>query len=129
MTPTDTPLPPAERRINVRVEVDIAARVLASGGRCFPCTIRNVSRSGVLVELHASHIAALLPNVARDMPHLPVSVRLEFRLDDADSAAGVAVDCGIAHVRRLCDERGAMGLGFRHFHDGSEEMLARICGC
>jgi PilZ domain len=127
MTPIDTPRPPAERRASVRVEVDIAARIVAADGASFPCTIRNLSRSGVLVELHAAHIAALLPNVARDVPHLPVIVRLEFRLSGTESAGDVLIDCGIAHVRRIAEERGAMGLGFRRFHGGSEAVLATIC--
>jgi len=127
MSPTE-PLPHvAERRAETRIDVELPARIIARDGRVYDATVRNISRGGVLVHLATAHAVALLPNTAREQPRLPVAVRLEFRLPAAPYDTAVAIDCGIAHLRRLAADRGAMGLGFRRFHAGSEHALARFC--
>ncbi|MBK9468209.1 MAG: PilZ domain-containing protein [Gammaproteobacteria bacterium] len=122
------PLPRlAERRVAARIEVELPARLIAGDGRAYAAAIRNISCGGVLVHLAAANAAALLPNTAREQPRVPVGVRLEFQLPAAPHDAPVAIDCGIAHLRRLAADQGAMGLNFRHFHAGSEHALARFC--
>ena len=127
MSPTEQLPHVAERRAGARVEVELPARIIAGDGRAYDATIRNISGGGVLVHLAAAHAVALLPNTAREQPRLPVGVRLEFRLPAAPHDTAVAIDCGIAHLRRLAAGQGAMGLGFRRFHAGSEYVLARFC--
>lgn len=127
MSPTEQLPHVAERRSGARIEVELPARIIACDGRAYDATIRNISRGGVLVHLATAHAVALLPNTAREQPHLPVAVRLEFRLPAAPHDAAVAIDCGIAHLRRMAAGQGAMGLGFRRFHAGSEHALARFC--
>jgi hypothetical protein len=116
-----------ERRAEARIEVDLPARIIAPDGRACIATIRNISRGGVLVHLATAHAVAMLPNTAREQPRLPVGVRLEFRIPAAPHDVAVVIDCGIAHLRRLAAGQGAMGLGFRRFHAGSEHALARFC--
>ena len=127
MSPTQQLPHVAERRSGARIEVELPARIIARDGRAYDAIIRNISHGGVLVHLAAAHAVALLPNTAREQPRLPVRVRLEFRLPAAPYETAVAIDCGIAHLRRLAADRGAMGLGFRRFHAGSEHALARFC--
>lgn len=127
MSPTQQLPPVAERRTETRIEVELPARIIARDGRVYEAAIRNISCGGVLVHLAAAHAAALLPNTAREQPRLPIGVRLEFQLPAAPHDAPVAIDCGIAHLRRLAADQDAMGLSFRHFHAGSEHALARFC--
>ncbi|MBP6381965.1 MAG: PilZ domain-containing protein [Pseudomonadales bacterium] len=121
------PLPRlAERRVAARIEVELPARLIAGDGRAYAATIRDISRGGALVHLAAAHAAALLPNTVREQPRPPVGVRLEFRLPAASHETAITIDCGIAHLRRIAAGQGAMGLGFRCFHAGSEHALARF---
>ena len=116
----------AERRAGDRIEVAWPSRIVAADGRACDATVRNISRGGVQVQLAAAHAVLLLPNTAREAPRAPVTVRLEFPLPAAPGAPAVAIDCGIAYLRRLAADESAMGLTFRRFHDGCEHALARF---
>lgn len=120
-------LNPADRRADPRIEVDIPARLVAGDGREHPVTISNISRGGALVSIEAARVAELLPNVERELRHIPVCVRIEFRLPSPTGFAAVAVDCGIAHLRRTGADRCAMGLGYRNFHGDSAAALEVFC--
>ena len=116
-------LPTPDRRFAPRFAVAIEARLLRADGKGFAATVCNISHSGLLACVAAADVAALLPNVARELRHLPVGLQVGFMA----GAARIHVECGIAHLRRISATGCEIGLEFREFRDDGAARLEEFC--
>ncbi|MBP8925817.1 MAG: PilZ domain-containing protein [Pseudomonadales bacterium] len=116
-------LPTPDRRAAARFEVVIEARLLSADGGNFAAMIRNISSSGLLASVAAGDVAALLPNVERELRHLPVRVLVAFTAGEA----WIEVECGIAQLRRVSATGCELGLQFRDFRDDGAARLDEFC--
>lgn len=116
-------MPLSDRRTAPRYAVAIEARLLRADGSDFAATVCNISHSGLLVRVAAADVAALLPNVARELHHLPVAVQVRFMA----GAARIHVECGIAHLRRISATGCEIGLEFRDFRADGAARLEEFC--
>ncbi len=83
----------------------------------------NISSSGLLASVAAADVAALLPNVERELRHLPVRVQVGFMAGEAR----IHVECGIAQLRRISATGCEIGLEFRDFRDDGAARLDEFC--
>jgi hypothetical protein len=113
-------LPPTDRRAERRIDVNIDARVLTATGGEVSATVCNISRTGLLISVASESVSALLPNIEREMRHLPVGVSVEFTADQMC----ILVECGIVHLRRAAANTCRIGLEFRNFRDDGAAHLA-----
>jgi hypothetical protein len=77
----------------------------------------------MLVQVEMRTAAELLPNQARELRNLPVTVTVSFAAGDST----VSVECGIAHLRRVSATSCEFGLGFRAFLGDGAASLERLC--
>ena len=114
----------SERRAGTRIAVDIPAQLLTNDDAAHRARICDISRSGMQLRLDSFSIARVLPNVTREMHHLPVEVQVVFDVGTSLEPCVITVHCGVIHVRRVARDECQIGAEFRAFSAGCEELLA-----
>lgn len=119
---------PARSRPNLRhyhrIEVDLDATLITENDTIGPCTIRNLSRSGIMVPCSSEIVDRIIPNHEPVAPHLAVPLTLNFDLPAADgSQVSIACRCDVVYVRRVARDCFHVGISFVRFDDDGEQQV------
>jgi PilZ domain len=116
---------PLDRRSSVRIATQLPARLQTADGSSHAAVVRDISLSGMQIQLHGSSVPGVLLNVNHERLRMPVEVLVECELDDALRPSSIVVRCGIAHLRRIAVDQCVIGVSFRMFLDDGEHRLAQ----
>lgn len=112
-----------EQRLLPRYPLQRSAEVLRNGTLRYPATTRDIARGGVGLEVDSRAVAAL----AQGGAVLTTGDKFDVRLSDVPATDGTMVvlqiRCQAHFVRRLSQNRYAIGAKFIHFDSLESEQL------
>ncbi len=119
---------PARNRPNLRhyhrIEVDLEATLITDDDTIGPCTIRNLSRSGIMVPCSSEILDRVLPNHEPVAPHLAVPITVDFDLSSASGESiRISCRCDVIYVRRVARDCFHVGMSFVRFDEDGEQQV------
>jgi PilZ domain len=113
-----------DRRGHARITTHLTARLQTANGFSYAAIIRDISLSGMQIQLPSDCVPGVLPNAGRQRLNVPVEVLVECDLGEASKPSAIAVRCGIANLRRIAVDQCVIGVSFRSFLEKGESRLA-----